>query len=120
MQMVKGGHLSGKTARHTIGSTTTTWYTEVSEEVIANELLDKPHLTDDDVVTCEATAGSILIFPGTTPHRSLNSTSSDIRWSCDFRLHSGSASRPGARGLDWFYGLKDSCVIALCVGVARS
>ena len=32
-------------------------------------------------------AGSILIFPGTTPHRSLNSVSENIRWSCDFRLH---------------------------------
>ena len=54
---------------------------------------------------------SILIFPGITPHRSLNSTSNRIRWSFDFRLHNKSAVRPGKTADDWFYGLKDSLVI---------
>jgi len=32
MQMVKGGHASGKTGSHTIGTTTSTWYTELGED----------------------------------------------------------------------------------------
>lgn len=114
MQMMKGGHKPGKTASHTIGTTTSTWYTEVSEDTMAGELLGKKgaELQEGvDKFTVEAKAGSILIFPGTTPHRSLNSTSSNIRWSCDFRLHPKAAKRPGQRELDWFYGLKDSLLL---------
>ena len=104
MQMVKGGHKKGRTATHTIGTSTSTWYTEVDEETIAQELLDKPTLVDGvDKITHEAKAGGVLIFPGTTPHRSLNSSSKNIRWSCDFRLHPKKAQRPGKGGdLDWF------------------
>lgn len=111
MQMVKGGHRTGKTASHTIGTSTTTWYTEVSEEAIATELMGKPALDDGDKVTIEAKAGSILIFPGTSPHRSLNSFSKNIRWSADFRLHRKKSARPGKSDLDWFYGLKDSLLL---------
>jgi len=111
MQMVKGGHISGKTADHTIGSTTSTWYTELTEETVAKQLFDKENLADDDKVTIPAKAGSILIFPGITPHRSLNSSSDKIRWSFDFRIHNKSAKRPGKTPDDWFYGLKDSLVI---------
>ena len=85
--MVRKAHASGETAKHTIGTTTSTWYTELTEEEVAQQLLGKPHLENDiDVDTIEAPAGSIIIFPGTTPHRSLNSVSDEIRWSCDFRL----------------------------------
>ena len=65
----------------------------------------------DEIVTVPATAGSIIIFPGTTPHRSLNSVSPNIRWSCDFRIHPATARRPGKSKLDWFYGLKDSLLL---------
>lgn len=114
MQMMKGGHKLGKTASHTIGTTTSTWYTEVSEDTMASELLGKKgsELQEGvDKFTVQAKAGSVLIFPGTTPHRSLNSTSSNIRWSCDFRLHPKTAQRPGKSELDWFYGLKDSLLL---------
>eukprot|EP00039_Didymoeca_costata_P011234 m.157106 g.157106 ORF g.157106 m.157106 type:complete len:421 (+) comp15108_c0_seq3:2-1264(+) len=112
LQMVKGGHKAGKTASHTIGTTTTTWYTEVSEETIAKELLGKAELEDGvDKITFEAKAGSILIFPGTTPHRSINSTSKNIRWSVDYRLHCRVPKRRGKSDLDWFYGLKDSILL---------
>ena len=53
----------------------------------------------------------MLIFPGTTPHRSINSTSDQIRWSVDFRLHRRTPARPGKTPLDWFYGLKDSLLL---------
>lgn len=112
MQMVRGGHRTGKTASHTIGSSTTTWYTETTEDVIAHELLDDTLLQEGiNKITIPAKAGSILIFPGTTPHRSLNSISENIRWSCDFRLHPKTAARPGKTDLDWFYGLKDSLLL---------
>eukprot|EP00041_Stephanoeca_diplocostata_P030762 m.939477 g.939477 ORF g.939477 m.939477 type:complete len:270 (+) comp23823_c1_seq31:85-894(+) len=112
MQMVKGGHRKGETASHTIGSSTTTWYTEMSEDVICSQLLDNAPLEEGvNKVTIPAKAGSILIFPGTTPHRSLNSFSDNIRWSCDFRLHPKVAARPGKSDLDWFYGLKDSLLL---------
>ena len=44
MEMMKGGHVSGKTATHTIGTSTSTWYTEVSEKTMAQELLGKTDL----------------------------------------------------------------------------
>merc|ERR1712012_572706 len=60
--------------------------------------------------TLECPAGSLLIFGGTLPHRSLDSVSQEIRWSGDFRLHRTVPSAPSSTGrdLDWFYGLKDS------------
>ena len=113
MEMMKGGHKSGKTATHTIGTSTSTWYTEVSESTMAQELLGKSELKQGvDKIIVEAKAGGVLIFPGTTPHRSLNSRSKNIRWSTDFRLHPRKAKRPGKGGdLDWFYGLKDSLLV---------
>ena len=111
MQMVKGGHKKGVTADHTIGSTTSTWYTEVSEETVAKQLFDKENLSEEDKITIPAKAGSILIFPGLTPHRSLNSSSDKIRWSVDFRLHAKTAKRPGKSENDWFCGLKDALVV---------
>jgi hypothetical protein len=123
MQFVRAGHASGKTAPHTIGTTTSTWYTELSEGTVARELLGRPAgaglraagsgAGPADVVTVPARAGSVLIFPGTTPHRSLNSVAKNIRWSADFRLHRQHAARPSATGrpLDWFYGLKDSLLL---------
>jgi len=110
LQMVKGAHKSGKTATHTVVTTTSTWYTEVDEHTIASELLGKDDLGSEKV-TVEAKAGSILIFPGTTPHRSLNNVTNGIRWSSDFRLHRKQAARPGKSILDWFYGLKDSLLL---------
>ena len=54
-------------------------YTELTEDGIARNLLNKEQLTREDIATVEAKAGSVLIFPGTTPHRSLNSLSKAIR-----------------------------------------
>ncbi len=109
MQFVRGGHRSGNTARHTIGSTTRTWYTELSEADMQQDLLLDGG--DLDVFTAEVPAGTAILFPGTTPHRSLNSVSDRIRWSTDYRLHGKSAKRKGASELDWFYGLKDSLLL---------
>jgi hypothetical protein len=108
MQFVRGAHKSGRTARHTIGTTTRTWYTEVSEAHMKEDLTENKPL---DIYTAEVKAGTAIIFPGITPHRSLNSKSNRIRWSTDFRLHPIRATRAGKTDLDWFYGLKDSLVL---------
>jgi hypothetical protein len=110
MQFAKGGHASGVTAPHFIGRGST-WYTELDEVTLSMELLQKQALEESDILTCEVPAGTAIIFPGTTPHRSLNSASPGIRWSADFRLHNRSAARPGKTKLDWFYGLKDSLLL---------
>merc|ERR1719181_1940667 len=44
MQFVKAGHMSGKTGTHTIGTSTSTWYTELSQDTVAKELLGKPQV----------------------------------------------------------------------------
>ena len=66
MQVVRGGHRSGKTARHTVGTTTTTWYTELSEADLTRELLEGSELKER-VVTVECPAGSVLSEPPTPP-----------------------------------------------------
>jgi len=112
MQFVRAAHRSGKVANHTIGSSTTTWYTELAENTVARELFAKDELHEDtDIVTVETRAGTVIIFPGTTPHRSLNSLSDGVRWSADWRLHRKRAARSGRSDLDWFYGLKDSLLL---------
>lgn len=137
MQYLKGGHSSGRTARHVIGKSTRTWYTEVDLETISNDLFEDGTSScggggagrgcEERIVTAEVKAGTAIIFPGTMPHRSLNSKSRDIRWSTDYRLHRASARRQGFNAanianderkavadvidLDWFYGLKDSLLL---------
>lgn len=114
MQMVKGSHKSGVTSKHTLGSTTSTWFTETNDEAIAKQLLHKKSGIIDyekDVVTCECKAGSALIFPMTTVHRSLASESDIVRWSVDFRHTNVQSKRPGKSSNDWFFGVKDSLPI---------
>eukprot|EP00941_MAST-03F_sp_MAST-3F-sp1_P002569 g2569.t1 len=128
MQYIKGGHLSGKTARHVIGKSTTTWYTELDMNTVATDLFDYDSCSSDSKVsskckadiesrifTAEVSAGTAIIFPGTLPHRSLPSTSNQIRWSTDYRLHRAKTKRSGFskndKSLDWFYGLKDSLML---------
>ncbi|KAL0477779.1 phytanoyl-CoA dioxygenase [Acrasis kona] len=83
LQVVRGGHQKKIVAQHTccVGNT---WYTSLSDETIEEEL--KCNL-NNDVVTCEMKQGSVLFFTFHTPHRSLENTSKDIRWSIDLRFH---------------------------------
>jgi hypothetical protein len=81
MQVARGGHKSGKTARHNccVGGT---WYVELEEAEIEKSLgvnLKK------DLVTCEMPMGSVLFLNNLIPHRSLPNTSDKIRWSMDLR-----------------------------------
>lgn len=115
MQFVRGGHRSGRTARHTIGTTTPTWYTELSPTHLIADLFDNmssiEDLPEDMLFTAEVPAGTAILFSGLVPHRSLNSVSSNIRWSTDYRLHRRTPRRQGKTPLDWFYGLKDSLLL---------
>lgn len=107
------------------GTTTSTWYTELDETIMLHDLdlnngaeptaKEGGALSAMDIVTCEVPAGSVIVFGGTMPHRSLNSESTNIRWSTDYRLHRRRALRPshrdGSKELDWFYGMKDSLLL---------
>ncbi|CAH1230978.1 PHYHD1 [Branchiostoma lanceolatum] len=81
MQMVRGGHRKGILARH-VCCTGGTWYVEMAKEGMDQTL--GCDLTKD-VVTCEMTYGSVLLFNNLTPHRSLPNISDDVRWSLDLR-----------------------------------
>lgn len=84
----------------------------MDENTMKRELFEGMGEDDDlDIVTAEVPAGSVIVFSGLIPHRSLDSISENIRWSTDFRLHSAqSAKRTGFNDspFDWFYGVKDS------------
>jgi ectoine hydroxylase-related dioxygenase (phytanoyl-CoA dioxygenase family) len=68
----KGGHLKGETARHTFDNENA-WYTRLSLEDMKKTLFDDCTQEEFDekktVINCKP--GDILLFPGTTPHRSL-------------------------------------------------
>lgn len=58
MQVLKGGHASGQTARHTCCQGGT-WYVEMDEQDAQQKLgVDM----QKDVVTCEMPAGSVLLM----------------------------------------------------------
>lgn len=82
LQMVRGGHRSGRTASHTCCAGNT-WYTTLETEVMELELGVK---AADDVVTVPVERGSALLFNNLIPHRSLPNLLSCMRWSLDLRF----------------------------------
>eukprot|EP00058_Branchiostoma_floridae_P011228 XP_002596716.1 hypothetical protein BRAFLDRAFT_78384 [Branchiostoma floridae] len=97
MQMVRGGHRKGVLATH-VCCTGGTWYVEMAKEEMEQTL--GCDLTKD-VVTCEMTYGSVLLFNNLTPHRGLPNISTDVRWSLDLRWMD--PCKPAG-----LWGLKDS------------
>lgn len=96
LQMVSGGHHTGKTAKHTccVGDT---WYVGLEEAEMESTLgVD----TERDTVTCDVPMGGVLFFNNCIPHRSLENRSSKIRWSLDLRWQH--PNKPNG-----FYGRKD-------------
>eukprot|EP00058_Branchiostoma_floridae_P020986 XP_002606476.1 hypothetical protein BRAFLDRAFT_93267 [Branchiostoma floridae] len=81
MQVVKGGHRKGITARHVccVGGT---WYVELPEDEIQNTLGCD---LKNDIVTCEVPYGGVLFLNNAIPHRSLENNTDKIRWSLDLR-----------------------------------
>ncbi|XP_033734120.1 1-deoxypentalenic acid 11-beta-hydroxylase-like [Pecten maximus] len=81
LQIMKGGHKSGKVATHQCchGGT---WYVMLEEEEMEKTLgID----VMTDLRTCPVPLGSMLLFNNLIPHRSLNNVSDHIRWSVDLR-----------------------------------
>ncbi|KAH8061371.1 phytanoyl-CoA dioxygenase [Aureococcus anophagefferens] len=69
--------------------------------------------------TVTHTAGDVIFFGPTMVHRSIKNSGSTIRWSADLRWHQVGGpgappppERAGGDELDFFYGLKNSLVIA--------
>ncbi|CAH1232779.1 Hypp506 [Branchiostoma lanceolatum] len=81
MQVVRGGHRKGITARHLccVGGT---WYVELPEDEIENTLGCD---LKNDIVTCEVPYGGVLFLNNAIPHRSLENNTDQIRWSLDLR-----------------------------------
>ncbi|EGD83021.1 hypothetical protein PTSG_12054 [Salpingoeca rosetta] len=84
MQVVRGGHRTGRAAHHTCCAGGT-WYVDLPEEQI-EDVLECNMATD--VVTCPVPKGSVLLLNNLIPHRSLNNMSPNIRWSFDLRWQS--------------------------------
>ena len=79
MQVVKGGHKSGKVFNHKLESKARvkdSWYLYI----------DDAEINQDDIVTCEMKKGSVLFLHQLVPHRSLENYSDEVRWSVDLRF----------------------------------
>jgi hypothetical protein len=99
LQMIRGGHKTGRVADHECCQGNT-WYVMLVEDEIKNKLECD---VSRDVVTCPVPYGGMVIFNNMVPHRSLDNLSDVIRWSLDFRWQSADVMD------GCFYGLKD-CV----------
>lgn len=78
LQVVRGGHLPARLARHRLENTRghkDSWYLYLPEE----------ELPEGEIVTCEMPRGSVLLFNQLLPHRSTENLSNSVRWSLDLR-----------------------------------
>lgn len=83
LQVLKGGHKSGKVFRHHLENrkaNKASWYLYIEEA----------DLPAGEVVTCAMPKGSVLLLNQLIPHRSTENYSDRIRWSVDLRWQ-----RPG-------------------------
>ncbi|XP_060071937.1 uncharacterized protein LOC132551810 [Ylistrum balloti] len=81
LQIMQGGHKSGKVATHQCchGGT---WYVMLEEDEMEKTLGIN---VKTDIRTCPVPLGSIILFNNLIPHRSLNNVSDHVRWSVDLR-----------------------------------
>jgi hypothetical protein len=78
LQVLRGGHRSGKVFRHRPERTRgqeKSWYLYIAEE----------DLPQGEIVTCEMPMGSLLLINQLIPHRSTENFSGKVRWSVDLR-----------------------------------
>lgn len=79
MEFARGAHRSGKELRHVsqdyIEHGNNAWYLEIPRQ----------EASTFDVVTCEVSRGSCIVFSHLAPHRSLPNLSATCRWSLDLR-----------------------------------
>ena len=96
LQVLKGGHRSGRVLRHRLENkigNKASWYLYIAEE----------DLPAGEVVTCEMPVGSVLLLNQLIPHRSTENLSPHVRWSIDLRWQ-----RPNEPS--GFEGIKD-CIL---------
>ena len=96
LQVVRGGHRSGKVARHRLEKSRghkDSWYLYIPDE----------ELPEGEIVTCEMPRGSVLLMNQLLPHRSTENYSDSVRWSIDLRWQ-----RPNEPS--GFEGIKD-CIL---------
>ncbi|HEY8665674.1 MAG TPA: phytanoyl-CoA dioxygenase family protein [Tepidisphaeraceae bacterium] len=78
LQVLKGGHRSGKVFKHSLENKKghkSSWYLYIEEK----------DLPKGEIVTCEMPMGSVLLLNQLIPHRSTENQSQQIRWSVDLR-----------------------------------
>lgn len=78
LQVLRGGHRSGKVFPHRPERSRghkKSWYLYIADE----------DLPEGEVVTCEMPVGSLLLINQLIPHRSTENFSNKIRWSVDLR-----------------------------------
>jgi hypothetical protein len=78
LQVLRGGHRSGRVFRHQPERThghEKSWYLRIADQ-------DMP---EGEIVTCEMPMGSLLLINQLIPHRSTENYSDKIRWSVDLR-----------------------------------
>lgn len=80
MQVIPGGHRSGKVATHT-ACAGNTWYIDLAPAAMAEEL----GALAANAVTVEVPLGSVLFLNNLIPHRSMENRSQGTRWSLDLR-----------------------------------
>ncbi|XP_013396291.1 uncharacterized protein LOC106163289 [Lingula anatina] len=100
MQLVKGGHKTGRVAEHECCAGNT-WYTMLTEEEMEKTL--EVNMAED-IVSCPVSYGGMLLLNNMIPHRSLNNYSDAIRWSLDLRWQTPHKSCG-------FYGLKEGLLM---------
>jgi ectoine hydroxylase-related dioxygenase (phytanoyl-CoA dioxygenase family) len=78
LEVLRGGHRSGKVARHKLENTAGSpgsWYLYVEDT----------ELPQGEPVSCDMRIGSVLFLNQLVPHRSRENRSDKIRWSVDLR-----------------------------------
>ena len=79
MQVVKRGHKPERVLDHKLekkAGVKDSWYLYIEDK----------NIPEEDIVTCEMKAGSVLFLHQLVPHRSLENYSDDVRWSVDLRF----------------------------------
>ena len=81
LQFLRGAHNLPRIYHHDIESRTTenrdSWYL----------IMDGADVAEEEIVTCEAPLGSVILHSNLIPHRSTENHTDGVRWAIDLRWH---------------------------------